>query len=300
MSATVCPFIAIATDSGKRLSGANAAHACFAQRPSQPIELDHQERLCLTATFTSCTLFVAWAAREAAQAISTATPPAVGSDAWSTSQGVSVDALAAASRGEGEQPFDTSNDGTIWSLAAESQQPLSPEEEERVRVVPLHQRRALEDEVPHAMIRLPRRLSSLRSFAAFVLLLGVALFAAPSIFKGIGALVSGQRVDELAVQLLRGLETGWRYRKQYVEGLLGRWAALRPERRFRELSLRVQAAADRLRAMGPEETLKRGYALIQTPDGKLIRKAKAARDQGDLVVRFVDGKVEVKVKGKRE
>jgi len=191
MSATVCPFIAIATDSGKRLSGANAAHACFAQRPSQPIELDHQERLCLTATFSSCTLFVAWAAREAAQAISTATPPAVGSDAWSTSQGVSVDALAAASRGDGEQPFDSSNDGTIWSLAAASQQPLSPEEEERVRVVPLHQRRALEDEVPRAMIRLPRRLSSLRSFAAFILLLGVALFAAPSIFKGVGALVSG-------------------------------------------------------------------------------------------------------------
>ena len=191
MSATVCPFIAIATNSGKRLSGANAAHACFAQRPSQPIELDHQERLCLTATFTSCPLFVAWAAREAAQAISTATPPAVGSDAWSTSQEVSVDALAAASRGEGEQPFDSKDDDTIWSLAAAQQQQLSPQEEERVRVVPLHQRRSLEDEVPRAMIRLPRRLSSLRSFAAFILLLGVTLFATPSILKGIGALVSG-------------------------------------------------------------------------------------------------------------
>lgn len=89
-----------------------------------------------------------------------------------------------------EQPFDSSNDGTIWSLTATPQQPLSPQEEERVRVVPLHQRRTLEDEVPRAMIRLPRRLSSLRSFAAFILLLGVALFAAPSIFKGIGALVS--------------------------------------------------------------------------------------------------------------
>ena len=191
MSATVCPFIAIATDSGKRLSGANAAHACFAQRPSQPIELDHQERLCLTATFSSCPLFAAWAAREAAQAISTATPPAVGSDAWSTSQEVSVDALAAASRGEGEQPFDSKDDDTIWSLAAAQQQQLSPQEEERVRVVPLHQRRSLEDEVPRAMIRLPRRLSSLRSFAAFILLLGVTLFATPSILKGIGALVSG-------------------------------------------------------------------------------------------------------------
>jgi LysM repeat protein len=104
---------------------------------------------------------------------------------------VSVDALAAASRGEGEQPLDSMDDGTIWSLAATQQQLLSPEEEERVRVVPLHQRRTLEDEVPRAIIRLPRRLSSLRSFAAFILLLGVALFAAPSIFKGIGALVSG-------------------------------------------------------------------------------------------------------------
>ena len=110
--------------------------------------------------------------------------------------------------------------------------------------------------------------------------------------------MSGQRVDELAVQLMRGLEGGWRYRKQYAEGLLGRWAALKPERRLRELSLRVQAAADRLRAMGPEETLKRGYALVQTAEGKLVRNVEPARRLGDLVVRFSDGKLEVKVKGK--
>jgi exodeoxyribonuclease VII large subunit len=110
--------------------------------------------------------------------------------------------------------------------------------------------------------------------------------------------MSGQRVDELAVQLMRGLESGWRYRKQYAEGLLGRWLALRPERRLRELSLRVQAAADRLRAMGPEETLKRGYALVQTAEGKLVRNVEPARRLGDLVVRFSDGKLEVKVKGK--
>ena len=110
--------------------------------------------------------------------------------------------------------------------------------------------------------------------------------------------MSGQRVDELAVQLMRGLESGWRYRKQYAEGLLGRWAALKPERRLRELSLKVQAAADRLRAMGPEETLKRGYALVQTAEGKLVRNVEPARRLGDLVVRFSDGKLDVKVKGK--
>jgi exodeoxyribonuclease VII large subunit len=112
--------------------------------------------------------------------------------------------------------------------------------------------------------------------------------------------MSSQRVDELVVQLMRGLESGWRYRKQYAEGLLGRWSALRPERRLREFSLRVQAALGRLRAMGPEETLRRGYALVQSPEGKLIRKVEPARRQGDLVVRFADGKVEVQVKRKKD
>lgn len=192
MSATVCPFIALATDSGKRLATANAAHACFAQRPAQPIELGHQERLCLSATFSGCPLFVAWAAREAAQAIDPSAPASLGSGAWSTAQGLGVDTLAAASRGDGESPSGAEDDGTIWSVAAQPPpRPLSPAEEERARVVPLHQRRALEDEVPRAMVRLPRRLSSLRSFAAFIVLLGVALFAAPSIFKGIGEIVSG-------------------------------------------------------------------------------------------------------------
>ncbi|NCX47031.1 MAG: exodeoxyribonuclease VII large subunit [Verrucomicrobia bacterium] len=122
------------------------------------------------------------------------------------------------------------------------------------------------------------------------------------VFREPGKMVemSSQRVDELALQLSRGLESGWRYRKQAAEGLLVRWAALRPEQRLREFSLRVRAAMDRLRAMGPEETLKRGYALVQSPEGKLIRKVEPALRQGDLVVRFADGKVEVKVKGKRE
>ena len=122
------------------------------------------------------------------------------------------------------------------------------------------------------------------------------------VFREPGKMVemSGQRVDELAVQLMRGLESGWRYRKQYAEGLLERWLALRPERRLREFSLRVQAALDRLRAMGPEETLKRGYALVQSTDGKLVRKVEPARKLGDLVVRFADGKLPVQVKGKRD
>ena len=120
------------------------------------------------------------------------------------------------------------------------------------------------------------------------------------VFREPGKMVemSAQRVDELAVQLQRGLGNAWRYRKQMAEVLLQRWGALRPERRVRELSLRMQAAADRLRVLGPDETLRRGYTLVQSPDGKLVRNVAAAKKQGELVVRFSDGKVGVKVTGK--
>ena len=117
------------------------------------------------------------------------------------------------------------------------------------------------------------------------------------VFREPGKMVemSAQRVDELAVQLQRGLGNAWRYRKQMAEVLLQRWGALRPERRVRELSLRMQAAADRLRVLGPDETLRRGYTLVQSPDGKLVRNVAAAKKQSELVVRFSDGKLPVRV-----
>ncbi len=103
-SAQVCPFLAIATDSSKRLPTPHITHGCFAQRPAQPIELDHQGSYCLSATFTSCPAFVAWAAREAAQPLATAVP-------------LPTDELAAASRGDEGLVAQHADDGTIWSTA---------------------------------------------------------------------------------------------------------------------------------------------------------------------------------------
>ena len=107
--------------------------------------------------------------------------------------------------------------------------------------------------------------------------------------------LSAQRVDELGLQLQRGLENAWRHRKQMAVALLQRWVALRPERKLAESAMRLKGAADRLRALGPEETLRRGYTLVQSPEGKLIRGVTAAKKRGDLVVRFSDGKLPVQV-----
>ena len=176
--AQVCPFLAIATDSSKRLSTPHITHGCFAQRPAQPIELDHQGGYCLSATFTSCPAFVSWAAREAAQPLTTAVP-------------LPTEELAAASRGDEGRVAQHVDDGTIWSTAGFAVPADAEADDERARVLPLHRRRSVEDELPKALIRLPRALSSLRSFGALVVLIGVILFATPSILKGVGSLLSG-------------------------------------------------------------------------------------------------------------
>jgi exodeoxyribonuclease VII large subunit len=108
--------------------------------------------------------------------------------------------------------------------------------------------------------------------------------------------MSAQRVDELGLQLQRGLENAWRHRKQMAVALLQRWMALRPERKVSEFALRLKGAVDRLRVLGPEETLRRGYTLVQSTDGKLVRGVVAAKQQKDLVIRFSDGKVPVRVR----
>jgi LysM repeat protein len=181
-SAQVCPFLALATDSSKRLPIPHITHACFAERPAQPIELEHQGSKCLSATFTSCPAFVAWAAREAAQPLAAAAP-------------LSTEELAAVSRGSDGDVEQHEEDGTIWSTAGLAAPSGVEADDERARVLPLHRRRSVEDELPKALIRLPRALSSLRSFAAFVVLIGVLLFATPSIVNWSESLLSGVGQD---------------------------------------------------------------------------------------------------------
>jgi LysM repeat protein len=99
--------------------------------------------------------------------------------------------LAAASRGDESLVAQHADDGTIWSTAGLAAPRDAEADDERARVLPLHHRRSVDDELPKALIRLPRALSSLRSFAALVVLIGVILFATPSILKGVGSLLSG-------------------------------------------------------------------------------------------------------------
>jgi len=187
VSQGVCPFIATGTDSSKRSIGPNAAHACFATRPSQPLDLQRQEQLCLTPGFSSCPVFLAWAAREAAQPVDApATAPA----------NFSRTDLAAATLGTDEidVAFDEIPEGSIWSAAPTPGEPryeLSPEEAERARLVPLHRRRSMDDEAPRAALRLPRIPGGTRGAAAALVLAAVVLFTLPTLLKGINGFIAG-------------------------------------------------------------------------------------------------------------
>lgn len=193
MSANVCPFIATATDSSKRSSEPNAAHSCFAKRPAEPIDLTRQGETCLTPTFTACPIFLVWASREAAQTVDAPAPQPLPFGTPAASAPVD---LAAASLGTDEvaDEYDELPEGSIWSAAPAPGEPnyeLSPSEEERVRVVPLHKRRTMDDEAPRAALRLPKIPGGTRGAAALLVLAAVMLFSLPTILKGVNGFIAG-------------------------------------------------------------------------------------------------------------
>lgn len=193
MSANVCPFIATGADSSKRSSRPSAAHFCFAKRPAEPIDLQRQGEICLTPTFTACPIFLAWASREAAQTVDGPAPQSLPFGTPAASAPVD---LAAASLGTDEiaDEYDDAPEGSIWSAAPTPGAPsyeLSPAEEERVRVVPLHKRRSMDDEAPRAALRLPRIPGGTRGAAALLVLAAVVLFSLPTILKGVNGFIAG-------------------------------------------------------------------------------------------------------------
>lgn len=193
MSANVCPFIATGADSSKRSSQASAAHSCFATRPAEPIDLQRQSEICLTPTFTNCPIFLAWASREAAQPIDAPAPQPLPYGTPAASAPVDL-AAAALGTDEVDGAYEELPEGSIWSAAPTPRDPgfeLSASEAERVRVVPLHKRRSMDDEAPRAALRLPRIPGGTRGAAALLVLAAVLLFALPTILKGINGFIAG-------------------------------------------------------------------------------------------------------------
>lgn len=102
-------------------------------------------------------------------------------------------------------------------------------------------------------------------------------------------------------QHLREIRAGARRRLESERGLGARRAVVLErktasslldcrERRPRELERLALALA----AHDPQRTLERGYALVRTPEGATVATAAAARERGELTLRFADGTVPVR------
>ncbi|MBC7522229.1 MAG: exodeoxyribonuclease VII large subunit, partial [Sandarakinorhabdus sp.] len=54
-------------------------------------------------------------------------------------------------------------------------------------------------------------------------------------------------------------------------------------------SARLGEAGRMLVSLGPDQVLKRGYALVLSPSGRLVGSAEAAKTESRLTIRFADG-----------
>jgi exodeoxyribonuclease VII large subunit len=114
-------------------------------------------------------------------------------------------------------------------------------------------------------------------------------------------LLGGQRqyVDDLSERAKRGLGR----RLADARGDLARSAgALRPallEQRLTRAHDRLAATARLMVSLHPHNPLKRGYALVTDPAGKVVMNSAAARKQKDLSLTFIDGEVSVYLEQER-
>ena len=105
-------------------------------------------------------------------------------------------------------------------------------------------------------------------------------------------LASAQRVERAWQQvsyLAGGVLAGWEGSCATLRGRVYRSA----ERNLERWEQSTSALGQRLVGLGPEPTLRRGYALAVRRDGQVLRSAAAARSEPSFELRFADGRLRV-------
>ncbi len=64
---SVCPFVALAEDRDRRADAPAEGNRCYAEKAPRRRDLIHQAEYCYSPRFPGCSIFLAWAARNAAQ-----------------------------------------------------------------------------------------------------------------------------------------------------------------------------------------------------------------------------------------
>jgi exodeoxyribonuclease VII large subunit len=126
-----------------------------------------------------------------------------------------------------------------------------------------------------------------------------------------------QRLDDLELRLQRQWRQNQRQRQQRLNAASQQLALLNPKRQLddkcrdlsqlrnrlqQSMSQRLKQAGlarhnleHQLRSLGPEQTLSRGYAIIQDEHGAIVRDSKRLNPGQALQAKFAQGSAEVKV-----
>jgi exodeoxyribonuclease VII large subunit len=98
--------------------------------------------------------------------------------------------------------------------------------------------------------------------------------------------------------LIRGAQQGIRQARMNWQQLALRFTQIHPTNRLKELKSALAQAEARLRLLGPEQVLSRGYSITMDADsGKILRDAKLVKPGQRLRTRLKAGEL-VSVAGK--
>jgi exodeoxyribonuclease VII large subunit len=101
-----------------------------------------------------------------------------------------------------------------------------------------------------------------------------------------------QRLDDLRGGLIRGAEQGVHQARMDWQQLALRLNQVRPANRLKELKANLSRAEARLRLLGPEQVLSRGYSItMDATSGKILRDAKQVKPGQRLKTRVKAGEV---------
>lgn len=105
----------------------------------------------------------------------------------------------------------------------------------------------------------------------------------------------GQRTQDWQQRLLRVVGAQWSQRQQRLLQQQRLLTAQLPGQRLLHLRAHLQQLEARLLALSPDAVLARGYAILQQPDGRMLRVADPALTGTRLHARLAQGELEVEV-----
>ena len=93
---------------------------------------------------------------------------------------------------------------------------------------------------------------------------------------------------------LTGVLYGWLERhRQRINDRVERWVAITPERLLQQRRYQLVQRQKLLMALSPQRWLSRGFAILESPSGQVIRSIQQINTNDPLVIRLSDGAIHV-------